>query len=137
MKKIQIYLGFPLLGLLLAGCSKDVGTMGDPDYWCKYDNAIPAFASRCRELAEQNAPIEQMEKAAKVSIVLILFVLILILGIYLLILRYVWITSIRTGRSRLGFMLLAIFFPVLSWVILLVIDVDESRKPRAMTEKPD
>ena len=57
-----------------------------------------------------------------------LFVLfITLITVTILLARYSYQVATRTGRSRVGFVWLSIFFPAVAWIICLVIDKDETR----------
>jgi steroid 5-alpha reductase family enzyme len=57
----------------------------------------------------------------------LLVVLALAVSLIYVIAKYCYGVATRTGRSRIGFVWLSIFFPALALVICLVLDQDENR----------
>jgi hypothetical protein len=127
MRKLISLIGLAGFSLLLFGCGSFQNSSSD--YWCKYDRSVPAFSTDFSTLASENAPIVAAQKAAVNQTALYVFIFILICTTYFFVLRYVWNYSVKTGRSRFGFMILGVLFPFLAWVILLVLDVESGRKP--------
>jgi hypothetical protein len=57
---------------------------------------------------------------------------IILITVTILIARYSYQVATRTDRSRVGFVWLSILFPVVAWIVCLVLDKDESRYERLL-----
>ena len=69
------------------------------------------------------------------SLILILLALAIAVFLIYLLAKYSYQVATRTGRSRVGFVWLSIFFPLFTWVLCLVLDSHEYRYSEAERDK--
>ena len=133
-------LGLALISaVLLTGCGTNVDTNDPnrlkPEYWCKDKPSIPAASSACNDAAIYGTPpglLEKIKANQDEYNLLIFLILFLILYIYLIILFLKWVAKIarKNRRSVVGFVWMGIFFPFITWIILLTINETDNIKSK-------
>lgn len=126
-QKLEYLIIFLFVSFLSAcGAPKGANAPIGSTSWCEYKTNYGQFENSNCPIDTLYSPKETLLSRFLALIPSILF-FVLIIGVYVIVLRYVWRTSIKTGRSRNGFILFAIFFPIFAGVILLILDKDEKR----------
>ena len=99
---------------------------------CEY---ISGKGSSCADEVISQTQSQTRSFTINGTLLLVLTVLAISVFLIYILAKYAYQVATRTGRSRVGFVWLSIFFPVFTWGLCLILDKNDNRYSESEREK--